>query len=68
MLTSTPRINIPFNVITLAVITLFFHPQQGRGSPVSGRIKSLDLVGCFIFVLGIFMFLLTMQMGSGDGV
>ncbi|KAL2106344.1 hypothetical protein VUR80DRAFT_6873 [Thermomyces stellatus] len=61
-------INIPFNVVTLAVVTLFFRPQQGRGGSVTGRIKSLDLIGCFIFVPGVFMFLLAMQTGGGmDG-
>ena len=62
------RINIPFNVLTLSVVSLFFRPQQGRGGSVSGRIKSLDLIGCFIFVPGIFMFLLAMQTGGGTGV
>jgi len=60
------RINIPFNAVTLAVVSLFFHPQQGRGGSVSGRIQSLDLLGCVIFVPGIFMFLLAMQMGGDD--
>lgn len=65
---SHQRINIPFNVLTLAVVTLFFRPAQGRGGSVSGRIASLDLIGCFIFVPGIFMFLLAMQTGGGSGV
>ncbi|KAK4119453.1 MFS general substrate transporter [Parathielavia appendiculata] len=61
-------INIPFNVITLAVISFFFRPKRGRGGGVSGRIQSLDLSGCFIFVPAIFMFLLAMQTGGEDGV
>ena len=44
------RINIPFNVITLAVVSIFFRPQEGRGGSVSCRMQSLDLGGCFIFV------------------
>ncbi|KAG7290749.1 hypothetical protein NEMBOFW57_000752 [Staphylotrichum longicolle] len=40
----------------------------GRGGSVTGRIQSLDLGGCFIFVPGIFMFLLAMQTGSEDGI
>lgn len=55
-------------MVTLAVVSLFFRPQQGRGGAVSGRIKSLDLIGCLIFVPGIFMFLLAMQTGSADGI
>ncbi|KAK4149187.1 major facilitator superfamily domain-containing protein [Chaetomidium leptoderma] len=61
-------INIPFNIITLTVVSFFFRPQQGRGGSVSGRIKSLDLGGCFIFVPAIFMFLVAMQTGGEDGV
>lgn len=62
------RINIPFNVITLAVVSFFFRPKKGRGGSVTGRIQSLDLGGCFIFVPGIFMFLLAMQTGSEEGL
>lgn len=64
----TNRINIPFNLTTLAVISLFFRPTRGRGGSLSGRIKSLDLLGCLIFVPGIFMVLLAMQTGGEDGV
>ncbi|KXX76152.1 putative HC-toxin efflux carrier TOXA, partial [Madurella mycetomatis] len=61
-------INIPFNLITLVVVSFFFRPQQGRGGSVYGRIKCLDLIGCLIFVPGIFMLLLAMQTGSETGV
>lgn len=35
---------------------------------MSGRIKSLDLGGCFTFVPAIFMFLVAMQTGGEHGV
>lgn len=62
------RINIPVNVLTLTVISLFFRPRQGRGGRLLEKIKSLDLVGCVIFVPGIFMLLLALQTGSKDGI
>ncbi|KAK3376326.1 MFS transporter [Lasiosphaeria ovina] len=65
-------INIPFNILTLTVVSLFFRrPRQeqveGRSETgISERIQSLDLIGCIIFVPGIFMFLLAMQTGSSS--
>ena len=61
------RINIPFNLLTLTVVSLFFHPKRGRSGSVIARLKSLDLLGCFLFVPGIFMFLLALLTGGQTG-
>ncbi|KAH8651291.1 MFS transporter [Xylariales sp. PMI_506] len=61
-------INIPVNVITLTVVSLFFRPSRGPADGIFEKIKSLDLIGCFIFVPGIFMLLLAMQTGGKDGI
>ncbi|KAL8348860.1 hypothetical protein RB601_002214 [Gaeumannomyces tritici] len=57
-------INIPFNLLTITVVSTFFRPPQGRTSSVGGRIKSLDLVGCFLFVPSVFMLLLALEWGA----
>lgn len=57
-------INIPFNLLTLVVVSCFFRPPQGRTGSVGGRIKSLDLLGCFLFVPGVFMLLLALEWGA----
>lgn len=63
------RINIPVNVITLTVVSCFFRPKRVP-RPEQGFLeltKSLDVVGCLIFVPGIFMLLLALQLGGESG-
>ncbi len=62
------RINIPFNLATLTVVSLFFHPKQRGGGSVVNRLKRLDLIGCLIFIPGIFMFLLALLTGGETGI
>jgi MFS family permease len=59
-------INLPPGAITLAVIFFFCKPHPPGGGSVTSRIRSLDLVGCFIFVPTIFMLLLALEMGQYD--
>ncbi|KAL8383189.1 hypothetical protein RB595_006784 [Gaeumannomyces hyphopodioides] len=57
-------INIPFNLLTIVVVSTFLRSPQGRTGSVGSRIKSLDLVGCFLFVPGVFMLLLALEWGA----
>lgn len=61
------RINIPFVVITVAILMFFFKPPREQGQTLAKRTLSLDLVGCFIFMPAVFMLLLAMQWGGERG-
>jgi MFS family permease len=60
-------INLPPGALTLLSMLFFFNPPSiQRDQTAVQRIKSLDLVGCAIFVPAIFMLLLAMMWGGTE--
>ncbi|KAE8154017.1 major facilitator superfamily domain-containing protein [Aspergillus avenaceus] len=60
--------NLPAGVVTLGALFLFFRPPQVKHTEgLIKRIRSLDLVGCAMFVPAIFMALMALQWGDSRG-
>ncbi|KAK0370484.1 hypothetical protein CLIM01_12157 [Colletotrichum limetticola] len=61
-------INLPGGAVTLLAMSFFFKLPQREGKPTTTmkKILSLDLVGSFIFVPGIFMLILALQWGGNS--
>ncbi|KAI0843199.1 putative MFS transporter [Hypoxylon sp. FL0890] len=60
-------INLPAGALTLLAMFFFFHPPPvQRIESVAQRLRSLDLVGCIMFIPGIFMVLLALQWGGTE--
>jgi MFS family permease len=59
-------INIPLGVVTIAALTVFFHPptRPVENDTIRERIWRLDLPGVAVFVPAIFMILLALQWGG----
>ncbi len=58
-------INLPFGAIASGVVLFFFKPLLSRRrESVIVRIRSLDLIGCVIFVPAIFMLLFALERGQ----
>ncbi|KAJ5664935.1 MFS transporter [Penicillium maclennaniae] len=58
-------INLPPGALTLICMLCFFRPpSMQRDQSAIQRIKSLDFIGCGIFIPGIFMLLLAMMWGG----
>ncbi|KAJ6107238.1 MFS transporter [Penicillium sp. IBT 18751x] len=58
-------VNLPPGALTLICMLCFFKPPSiQRDQSAMQRIKSLDLIGCGIFIPGIFMLLLAMMWGG----
>ncbi|KAI1143044.1 putative MFS transporter [Hypoxylon sp. FL0543] len=58
-------INLPAGTVTLLAMFFFFHPPPVQQiESVTQRLRSLDLVGCIMFIPGIFMVLLALQWGG----
>lgn len=61
-------INLPGGAVTLLAMFFFFKLPQREGEPSTTmkKILSLDLVGSFVFVPGIFMLILALQWGGNS--
>ncbi|KXH56913.1 hypothetical protein CSAL01_10111 [Colletotrichum salicis] len=61
-------INLPGGAVTLFAMFLYFKlpPREGGPMTTMQRILSLDLVGSFVFVPGIFMLILALQWGGNS--
>ncbi|CCF38735.1 hypothetical protein CH063_00296, partial [Colletotrichum higginsianum] len=59
-------INLPGGAVTLLAMFFFFKlpPREGGPMTTMQKILSLDLVGSFVFVPGIFMLILALQWGG----
>ncbi|KAI1381779.1 putative MFS transporter [Hypoxylon crocopeplum] len=60
-------INLPAGALSLVAMFFFFHPPPvQRIQSITQRIRSLDLVGCVMFIPAIFMVLLALQWGGAQ--
>ncbi|KAI2618827.1 putative MFS transporter [Hypoxylon sp. NC1633] len=58
-------INLPAGALSLVAMFFFFHPPPiQRVQSVVQRIRSLDLIGCVMFIPAIFMVLIALQWGG----
>lgn len=62
--------NLPLGAVTLATMLLFFRPppSDDHKKSLGEKLKSLDLIGCAIFVPGLFMILLALTRGDVEQV